>query len=287
MIKKVKLFDKQLIKDFFDGIKNVTFIFTIFCPFIIEVIEKINKLNFINNKYSICYAFILMIVSIFYYMYLWRKANNIKNIKLKINNTNIEIKAGNIFEEKGIKVIAFNEYFDTIVDDNIISKKSLNGQYIDKYYKDNVNKLDEKISNCRYLMKEDKNTERKEGKKQKYRLGQIFEDKIFENNIYFLVAMTKFDENNNARLNNKEFLHFLIDFWKNLNIKYNNRDIIIPILGSGITRFENKILNKQEILNLMILTFKISGVRFNSNLIIINNKIDDINLYKLKELENI
>ena len=35
-----------------------------------------------------------------------------------------------------IKIIAFNEFFDTKVDNNIIAANTLNGIYINKYFKD-------------------------------------------------------------------------------------------------------------------------------------------------------
>ena len=40
----------------------------------------------------------------------------------KVNGEKIIVKEGNIFEEPGKKVIAFNQYFDTTVDDEIIAK---------------------------------------------------------------------------------------------------------------------------------------------------------------------
>src|SRR5690554_1965958 len=40
-------------------------------------------------------------------------------IKIKIRGISVSIKQGNIFDANGWKVIPFNEYFDTIVDDVI------------------------------------------------------------------------------------------------------------------------------------------------------------------------
>ena len=63
-----------------------------------------------------------------------------------MNNNIIEIGEENIFSSNHdeFKVIAFNEYFDTKVDDIIISSKTLNGKYIKKKY-DDVSILDKKI----------------------------------------------------------------------------------------------------------------------------------------------
>lgn len=61
---------------------------------------------------------------------LWYRASNIKKISLKINNSTLEIEEGDIFTENTFKIIAFNEFLDTQVDDVIISKQSLNGKNI-------------------------------------------------------------------------------------------------------------------------------------------------------------
>ncbi|MCC9872603.1 hypothetical protein HK153_06800, partial [Streptococcus agalactiae] len=53
-----------------------------------------------------------------------------RQVNIKIGVTTLIVKSGDIFEEDGLKAIAFNEYFDTTVDDKIIAKKSLNGQFI-------------------------------------------------------------------------------------------------------------------------------------------------------------
>ena len=97
--------------------------------------------------------------------------------------------------------------------------------------------------------------------------------------------MTKFDDDNKAKISQKEFLEFLLEFWENIDIKYNNRKIIIPLLGSGITRFE-RIIKPQELLNQMIWIFKLSQISLKSGLKIIihENMKEQINLYEIKEI---
>ena len=59
------------------------------------------------------------------YVFLWIRANRLRQVDIKIGTTTVVVKSGDIFEEDGLKAIAFNEYFDTTVDDKIIAKKSL------------------------------------------------------------------------------------------------------------------------------------------------------------------
>ena len=77
--------------------------------------------------------------------------------------------------------------------------------------------------------------------------------------------MTKFDNDNRAKISQKEFLEFLLEFWGNIDIKYNNRKIIVPLLGSGITRFERNI-KPQELLSQIIWIFKLSQISLKSGL---------------------
>lgn len=97
--------------------------------------------------------------------------------------------------------------------------------------------------------------------------------------------MTKFDNDNRAKISQKEFLEFLLEFWENIDIKYNNRKIIVPLLGSGITRFEKNI-KPQELLSQIIWIFKLSQISLKSGLKIIihENMKEQINLYEIKEI---
>ena len=85
-----------------------------------------------------------------------------------------------------------NDYYDYIVDDRIVSNKSLHGQYIKKIISaGKLDALNQKIENDPVLQsmgnpKED--GARKEGRKVRYELGSLVE---FEN--YILTAFTNFD----------------------------------------------------------------------------------------------
>ncbi|MFX3637398.1 MAG: macro domain-containing protein [Candidatus Pristimantibacillus sp.] len=65
-------------------------------------------------------------------------------ILLTVDKSTIVVKVGDIFEENGLKVVGFNEYFDTIVSEKIISENSLNGIYLKRFVQ-NISKLDRLI----------------------------------------------------------------------------------------------------------------------------------------------
>ena len=84
----------------------------------------------LNQCTRITIGFIYIIFLLIMFLRMLYKANKETFKKLRINDTDVKIVFGDIFAQNGIKVIAFNEYFDTQVDDRIISETSLNGQYI-------------------------------------------------------------------------------------------------------------------------------------------------------------
>lgn len=270
---KVKLFNKKLIKQFSSIISIVTTIFS----FIVIFWD-------IPSKYKINFGIAFCIVFILIYLTLWIHANLLNKIVLKINNSSIEIKIGDIFKENDYKVIAFNEYFDTIVDNKLISERTLNGIFIkDKI--NNISQFDNKILNDSHLNSRqvEINNNRLIGKKIKYKLGSIF---VYDN--YFLTAFSKFDENNRAYLSINDYMNFLLEFWNEVDIFYSGKSVAIPLLGSGITRFkEYNTISEQELLELLIWSFKISKIKFTYpskvSIIIHKSKSDKINFYSLKE----
>lgn len=271
---KVGLFNKSLLKDWLAFLSPTSVIVT--CISIaISIPEKYKLLTF----FSILFLFIVI------YIVLWLRANLLNKIELTINNSTVEIKIGDIFTESGLKVIAFNEYFDTQVDNVIISESTLNGMYIKREIQD-VEELDGLIGQNEHLndskIEFDKN--RKLGKKDKYKLGTIF-----QNNDYLLTAFSKFDNNNRAFLYMNDYVNFLLNFWNEVDIVYNGRSLCIPLLGAGMTRFKGyDMISEQELLELLIWSFKISKIRFSYpsavSIIIHETKKDKVDFYKLKEL---
>nr|WP_250880794.1 macro domain-containing protein [Escherichia coli] len=87
-----------------------------------------------ENKLTL--GIIFLIILFLLYFGIWFKSNNLSEINLDVEGSIVTVKAGDLFRQDGFKVIAFNEYFDTQVDDVIISHNSLNGLYIDNYLAD-------------------------------------------------------------------------------------------------------------------------------------------------------
>ncbi len=269
---KVNPFDMKLVKDIFSFL-TVASVLLSFILIVVDVPDKAKK--------PMSIAFI--IVLILFYLLIWLRANFATKTKLTINNSTLIIKRGDIFEEEELKVIGFNEYFDTKVDNVVVSDRTLNGMYLNDHVQD-VDELDRQIDSSETLKASllSINEDRRVGKCKKYKLGSIF-----VNEDYLLTAFSKFDETNRAYLSMNDYIDFLLNLWNEIDCVYNGRSVSIPLFGSGITRFKGyDMVSDQELVELLIWSFRVSRIKFTYpskvTIIIHKSKEDKINFHKLK-----
>lgn len=241
----------------------------------------------VSDEYKNCAGLSVVLFFVGLYLYLWWRYNNLRHLNLSIDGSKVSVLTGDLFCQPGIKVIAFNEYFDTQVDDKIISKNSLNGIYINEHSNLSVAELDQIIEDYPFEDGEliDEGVKRT-GKSKKYKLGTVC---LVED--YLLAAFSKFDSQNKAVLSMPEYLEFLINFWDSVNRVYSQKSVSVPIFGSGITRIkEHKNISDEELLKIMLWTFRVSEMKFKYpaklNIVIHKDKIDSINLLDIKAIEN-
>lgn len=267
---KVGFLSKHLLRTFF--YRDVAIVSTVvsFCLIFFEHFEQKTKLGIV------AIAGLLL-----RYIYEWLQANRLKKAYVMLNNTTVEICEGDIFKQNGLKVIAFNEYFDTKVDNEIISSNTLNGKYIKEHVK-NIKILDKNIKDKLRHRKIDTNRTRKIGKKDRYKLGTIF-----KYNDFLLVAFSHFDEFNKAYLSITDYVSCLIEMWNEIDKCYNGMNIVLPIIGSGITRLNEKSLSEQELLEILLWSFRLSGIKFTKSakikVVTQSDVMNKINLYQIQQ----
>ena len=274
---KVSIFDKDILKQF----SNI-------CATITAILSAVLIFLDIPNQWRITSGVVYVVFLSVIYIFLWIRANRLRQIDIRIGITTVVIKSGDIFKEDGLKAIAFNEYFDTRVDDKIIAKKSLNGQFILNHI-DDVDKLNSDIESDDDLKNSivEKEVKRKQGKMTQYKLGSS----ILINDEYILTAFSRFNKNNQAELTIQEYVNFLLTFWNEINRLYAQRTVSVPVFGAGITRFRNGFedIDINELLQIMVWTFKVSKIKFTYpaklQIIIHEDLLKKVNLYELKENE--
>lgn len=232
-----------------------------------------------DQKISLIVLIALLIIS---YAIIVICANLKKKVQLKIRNTKIIIKEGDLFQEQGLKVIPVNEFFDVDIENGIIDPNTLHGQYIknrsnkhpEELYKDIVTVL--KSRNLKTV-----DQQRLSGKQTKYKLGTIYND----HQGFLLLAYSTFDGDNRARLHNDDIVQCYTNMWNEIDIVRGTNSIAFPVLGAGgIVRFD-KNYTPQQLIELMLWSYRISGIQLsrNATLTIVVHKsiVHDVDFLKL------
>lgn len=203
-----------------------------------------------------------------------------RKVMVSIRNTIVEISCGDIFKTDGYRVIGCDTNFNTRIDDIVISKNSLQGQLFLNY--GDIKEIEDAIK------KEAKTRGLSENKNGHYDfpLGSIIRYKnSHDNQVYLLLAMTKLDEKFMSHTNMAEYELMLMRMWKEISQFYASNDVVLPLLGDGITRFEDGPKGESELLRCILCTLNASGVSLNSKVkVVIFNGTKKLPLYEYKNL---
>ena len=222
-------------------------------------------------------AFTAIYIAIFIVYWLGVKKRN--KIVIKGKDYKIIVQYDDLFEMNNCKkVISFDECFTTDVGDAPweIKPESICGQYLT---------LNPSVAqNIDHLIT-DAGLEPAKGKskfqgKQKYESGSII-----PNGDYLLMAFAKLNQDGKGELTREEYLDSLDLMWREIYKYYSYKDVCIPILGSGITCVNQDGYSQQQLLDLMIESYKLSAhkVKAKNKLYIICRESDGFDLNKIGE----
>lgn len=197
-----------------------------------------------------------------------------------MNNTPVEISCGDIFRTEGYKVIGGDTHFHTTIDDVIISKVSLHGKLVLEHGRIEEIKEAVRRSAERLNLRPDENG------LYTFPLGSIVRyDSSVDDQTYLMLAMSELDDDYKSHTTMAKYEQMLMHMWKEINRLYASNDIVLPILGGGITLFEDRLKNKNLLLRCMVCTLNASGRSYNSKIkIVIYGKSKDLPLYELKNV---
>lgn len=232
------------------------------------------EINIIINRVLFSISLGLIVVAIYTVYIKFRK-----KIIIKGKNYIIEVRYGDINEEKNCKkVINFDECYTDKVGTKIyeIKAKSICGQYLLKHSDLDVrelirkNKINKSVSNSEF-----KN-------KIRYDSGTLV-----PNGDDLLMAFAKLDKDGRGIFHSyQEYVNCLSKLWKEIDKYYAQKDVCIPILGDGLTRIGDYSFTKQELLDIIIMSYKLSAYKIKKpyKLCIICKKSDDFSLNKIEEI---
>ena len=136
----IKIYIKQILKSY----KKILSSFFVMLGIILSSYDIINiflpKL-FTNIKFNINELIILVIILLIISI-IDNRPKLTRNFCIRNRDINIKVVVGDIFNQKGSKIIPTNTSFDTCMENEFISLKSIQGQFQNKYFKNNINVLD-------------------------------------------------------------------------------------------------------------------------------------------------
>lgn len=193
--------------------------------------------------------------------------------------------------KKAIFVIPVNRCFDTIVDDVIVEKRTVHGQFVN-YVTDNLwtlEELNKKIESslCNQCYEELSFMEKDKGKRNRYAVGSVAKVESVKGNVFYLLALTKFkkvgekivvDESINMH-DYFECLQSLVDYY---NLDGRNLPVYIPTIGCGLSRLHISIDNSiRQLLSVWRLNHDV--IRDSINIVVYEKLFWNVHIVKYKK----
>lgn len=231
-----------------------------------------DEVNIMVNR-VIFTGIVVVFVTIGYVIY--RRCR--KKVCIKGKNYSIKVSYGDIFDLPACKkVIPFDECFSTEVghEPAQVKPSSICGQYLTKYPIADIHALIDKAQLKPYKGKSKYNNQ------ERYEPGRLV-----PNGNYLLMAFTKLDKDGLGRMTRDEYLECLSILWQEIDKHYGQTDVCISILGSGTTRIGDNELTQQELLDMIIGSYKLSAnkLKVPSTLHIVCKRRDDFSLNRIGE----
>lgn len=199
------------------------------------------------------------------------------SVSISGNNYSIRIEYGDIFKmPKATKVIGFDECFTTAVGQapHEIKTSSVCGQFLTKFNDVDFNAVVQSSG----LAPQRKRSNYQN--KVSYESGRTvrYED-------FLIMAFAKLDKDGRGELTRKEYLSALDILWDELDKHSRLHDVAIPVLGAGITRFKDGTLTNQQLVDMIIASYKLSPNKLKKPAVlhIVCRKEDEFSLNKIGE----
>jgi hypothetical protein len=193
-----------------------------------------------------------------------------------------------IFKQAGAIVVSVMDTFDTTTGNNLVNPKTTHGQFILKYYPNNIQSLDNEIS--RFLSSvgiNPINEPKLKGKKERFPIGTTCPITM-PNKYFYLTALTFMTETGNVSIQPEYIYDFLSKLWCFIPAHGTYNEIInIPVIATGINRLPANYTH-QFILKEIINSFFVSSKQgtFCKTLRICLH-INDFKYYDFDDIENI
>lgn len=151
------------------------------------------------------------------------------------NDTKITVKFGDLFAESGWKAIGTNDFFDSIVDEDLVSSKSLHGYVLNEYWPGNRHDWEKQVS-ASLRNRRGQRESRSKGNRLRYSIGTTVRACTDEQKFLF-VALGETNSPDNVTSANAEMLIRAVrGMIAEARAACSMEPLIIPLMGSGLAR---------------------------------------------------
>lgn len=167
----------------------------------------------------------------------------------------IGIKVGNIFDQSGHLVVGFSDTFDTEIGD-VVSKDSMQGQFLVSMYENNQNKLDTDLDTLLQNEESEEDAEKTRGKNKRYKIGTVVALSGL-NRKFFCCAYSRMGADLKATSDINSLWISLQNLWKKIRVEGEQKTIVMPVMGTNLARVPG--ISFKLPINLILLSFIINS----------------------------
>jgi hypothetical protein len=230
------------------------------------------------------YWFFFLIIGFFIAIILSRPKFTIIG---KLNNRDIyiEVTIGDLFKQDGALVISSNTTFDTHISKELISEKSIQGQFTKELYYGDETQLDNDIDFSLQDIQPEILPGKRAGKNKKYPIGTTVKLNP-KNKTVYMIAIARINEYGVASSSYEDFKQALAYLWLFIGNRGLKENIVTPVIGTGFSRLPQ---SREEIIREIIKSYiaACSESTFSDKLTIVISPSDfekhKINLNELEE----
>ena len=205
-----------------------------------------NDPDFLKYRYTLLVIALICLAS----GYLFTLPRRKTTYTVPNSNTTLTLKFGDLFEEKGISIIAVNEFWDTELG-KPVSEHSLHGIFITKMFQSHTDTLDREITG-QLADTPHETVERPEGKTAKYPIGSAITISCNQAN-FILFALSSTDiQTSKASCDVPQLWSALTALWAYVRSHHNGNEVNVPLISDGLAGVG---LKEEDLLNILICSF--------------------------------
>lgn len=198
--------------------------------------------------------------------------------------TNIRIKVGDLFDQRGHLVIGFSDTFDTELGD-VVSPESIQGQFLTRIYRGDRNRLDRDLD---VALKSHSGTidhSKSRGKKKRYDLGTTV-TLIGEGRNFVCCAYSRLHADTLMADSDIDTIWASLGaIWNEVQVRGEQKPIAIPIVGSFLSRVGGG--SCALLVRLILLSYfvhsRVKPIARELTLVVSERDLEKVNLVELEE----